>query len=787
MLKNYIKIAFRNLQRNTIYSFINIAGLAVGIACSILILLWVHDEVMFDRFLPKHDRLFQVLINSDFNGKINTWNSVPLPTYEALKTEDSRIKNTAVSDWGAEHLLVVDDKRIVKNGYHVSKEFLDMFQFKVLQGDPLKALDELHAIVITESTAKALFGDEDPINKIIRTDNRNDLKVTAVVADVPSNSTFQFDLLLSYKLYESQDWVKEASTYWGNYSFQVYVELNEAEDELEVEATIKDLLTRKGQTDIKREFLLHPLNRWHLYSTFEGGKENGGMIDYVKLFSAIAIFILLIACINFMNLATARSERRAREVGIRKSVGSGRKELIFQFLGESLVIAFIAFLFAVVIVEVSLPFYNHLTQKKLVLDYTSSLFWIFSSSLILITGIVSGSYPAFYLSSFRPVKVLKGKIQIGKSVSLPRKVLVTLQFGFSILLIVGTIVIYQQIQHVKTRQLGYAQQNLISIDYTVEIGQNYGAIKQELLQAGLAKSVTQSNSPIDRIYSNNFLDWPGKPDDQKVIFTTIATEYDYTQTMGIKVLEGRDFSRDFPSDSSAIIINKAALDIMQLENPIGEQLSLWGGKRTLVGVVDNVLMGSVYREIAPMFIVFMPDWVSTITVRLNTTNDLQASLKKIENIFSKYNSAYPFEYSFVDTDFQKKFTDITMISQLTNLFTFLAILITSLGLFGLAAFTAEQRTKEIGIRKVLGATVANLVLLISKDFSRLVLIAFVFAGPVSWWALNNFLERYPYRISIPWWVLPMAGITALLFALAIVSTQALKAATNNPTESLRNE
>jgi ABC-type antimicrobial peptide transport system permease subunit len=787
MLKNYFIVTLRNLLKNSVYSFINIAGLSIGITCSLLILLWVYDELSFDGFHPKADRLYQVWVKAAFDGRINSWTSVPLPTHEAMKPADSDIRNSCVTDWGEEHLLTVGESRVVKKGYWASEEFLEMFQFPVVKGNPEKALDSPDGIVITESAARALFGNEDAINQLVRVDNKFDLKVSAVVKDVPPNSSFQFDCLLPWKLHETENWVKEQKTNWGNYSFQVFVELSDASAEAKVENAVKDMLTKNGEVDIKREFFLHPLLRWRLYSNFKEGKEDGGMIEYVQMFTVIAVFILVIACINFMNLATARSERRAREVGIRKSVGSRKFELVFQFLGESLFISFVSFVIAILLAQLLLPFYNDLVQKKLFIDYTSQQFWIFTLGLIFFTGIVSGSYPAFYLSSFQPAKVLKGKVQTGKGGSIPRKVLVTLQFGFSILLIIGTIVIYRQIQHVKERDLGYSQERLIMVDYTDEISKNYRPLKQDLLQSGVVASVTKSNSPITDIYSNNFLGWPGKPEDHRVIFTTIAAEYDYTQTMGIRILEGRDFSEDFKSDSAAIIINKAALDLMNLKEPIGTKLDLWGEKRELIGVVDNVLMGSPYTPVSPMFIILEPEWISVVSLRLEKSKDLQASIRKVEEIFKKYNGAYPFEYKFADSEFEKKFSTINMTSQLASLFAVLAIVITGLGLFGLAAFTAEQRTKEIGIRKVLGASVSSLVALMSRDFSRLVIFAFLLSAPLAWWLLNTFLEQYPYRINIPWWVFPVTGLIALVFAVVIVSTQAMRAARANPVNSLRNE
>ncbi len=784
MLFNYIKIAFRNIQHNVIYSFINIVGLAIGLASSVLIALWVIDEVSYDKFHRNANDLHQVWINGTYDGRVNTFQSVPYPTYKELRAVDSRIKNTCITNWGGPSLLTVGEKRISKETLYVSEEFLEMFKFQLLQGQADKLLDDPKSIVLTESTAKALFGNEEAIDKLVKVDNDKEFKVTGVLKDIPSNSSFEFDCLLP-NLAQGQ-WIKDNENSWGNYSFPVYVELQPGVDKNEVDATIKDLLIKKGQTDVPREFFLHPLKLWHLYSNFENGKISGGMVDYVKGFSLIAIFILVIACINFMNLATARSERRAREVGVRKSVGSRRSELIFQFLGESIFITSLAFLLALILVELAFPFYNELTQKKLVLDFASPQFWLISVSVILLTGIISGSYPAIYLSSFNPARVLKGKAEVGKNGATPRKVLVVLQFFFATFLIVGTLVVSQQIQYTKKRNLGYNQENLISVPYSDGIEKNFKALRTELVATGAVSSITKSNSPITEVYSNNFVDWDGKPKDQKVMFITIATEFDYAKTMDIKVLEGRDFATE--ADSTSVLINKAALELMGFKNPIGEKVTYWGDKTaTIIGVIDNVVMGSPFRKPSPLFVNYNPTWASAVTIRLEKTKDLPGALKKIEKVFNKLNPAYPFDYTFVDAQFAKKYATINLTSTLANVFAVLAILITGLGLFGLAAFTAEQRTKEIGIRKVMGASVPGLVALISKEFSWLVIIAFVISSPVAWYFLNNFLDRYPYRIEFPWWALGVSGAISLTFALLIVSTQALKAAMANPSKSLRSE
>lgn len=789
MLKNFFLVSIRNLKKSGLYSIINISGLAVGIVCSVLILLWVADEVSYDKFIPKYDRLYQLWISSEFDNKVNNWVSVPLPAYEEMKIIDSNIKNSVVAGWGAPRLLSAGDVRIIKDGYYVSEEFLEMFEFPLISGTHSEALKDPKSIVLSESLARILFGDEDPIGQQVRISDEGTLQVTAIVKDLPENSTFQFDYLATWKYRESvNQWVRDNKTNWGNYSFQVFVELNDPSREEDVEESIIDLAMEKdGDDGMNKHYFLHPMSKWRLYSNFnDKGEEAGGRSDYVQLFTAIAIVILIIACINFMNLATARSEKRAKEVGIRKSLGTTRSKLIYQFISESILITAIAFLIAVLLTELALPFYNNLVQKQLFIDYTSPLFWIASIGIILVLGLISGSYPAFYLSSFRPVETLKGTIKAGKGSTTPRKILVVMQFGFSIILMISTIVIYQQINLVKNRDLGYAQENLVAVELSRDLTKNYDVLKQDLLQSGFVTSVTRSNGQITQTNSHNFLSWPGKPEDRKVIFTTITCEYDYAKTMGIEMVMGRDFSKEFASDSNAIVVNKTALELMDLENPIGTNLDLWGRKMKLIGVIDDVLMGSPYEPVKPSFLI-LEDWGGYISMRLRPTNDLSADLDQLEQIFAKHNPAYPFEYRFADVEFQEKFTTITLTRKLASLFATLAMIITGLGLFGLASYTAEQRIKEIGIRKVLGASIGNLMQLMSKDFAVLVCFSFILATPMAWYLLDQYLERYEIRIGIAWWIFPTVGLIVLLFAIAIVSDQARRAAKANPVQSLRNE
>ena len=788
MFKNYLKIALRSLVKNSTYSIINVGGLAVGLASSILILLWVADEYSYDRFHENYGSIYKLYQSQQWAQGIGTGAAMPYPMKEAVMNKSSQIKSVVITNWGEGNMLQVGEKRLNKLGLCASEDFFKMFSFNMKKGDPGTALNNPNSIVITQSTANAFFGDDDPINQLIKIDNEQELKVTGVVDDVRGRPTeFVFDYVLPFSYYENtQPWVKRSQDNWNNNSFPMYVQLQPGATEEEVNSSIHDLIKENNEKAPTAVLFLHPMNKWRLYSNFENGKISGGMIDYVQLFTAIAVLVLIIACINFMNLATARSESRAREVGIRKSVGSRRKELILQFLGESVLVTFIAFILAIALVELALPFYNQLVNKSIDVNYSNPWVWGVSIALVFVLGIFSGSYPAFYLSSFQPVKVLKGKIKLGKGASTPRQVLVTLQFGFSIFLITGTLIIYQQIMHVKNRDVGYDRENLIQIWTNNELENNFQTVRESLIQTGAVKSVCKSNSPITSIFSNNEVKWAGMPD-QRVAFSTIATEYDYTETMGIKMLEGRDFSRDFKSDSSAVIVNQAAVDFMAMKDPIGQKITYNNQELTIIGVIPDIVMASPYQPVEPMSLIFSPYWSSTITVRLNQTADVQGAIEKVQQVFKKHNPNYPFEYRFVNADFEKKFSSINLISRLAAIFAGLAIVITCLGLLGLAAFTAEQRTKEVGIRKVLGASVASIVVLISKDFSKLVLIAFLAAAPIGWWFLNNFLQRYPYRVEVQWWILLSAGVMAFVLAILIVSTQALRAAVNNPVNSLRNE
>ncbi|MFN5169513.1 MAG: ABC transporter permease [Cyclobacteriaceae bacterium] len=789
MLKHYVKIAIRSLLKKQAYTLLNIGGLAVGLASSILIFLWVADEYAYDKFHSNYDNIYQLYQSQEWNmGHIGTVSSMPYPLKETLPSVSSAIQYISMTNWGEGNLLQVGEKRINKMQLSVSEDFLKMFSFELIKGDQQRALDDPSSIVITESTAKALFGDAEPMGQVIRIDNNREQKVTGVVRDVPRQSKFYFDFLLPFAYYEAtHSWVRNGKTIWENNSFQIYVQLNEGATEAEVNSQIRDVIKKNNAKAPTATLFLHPMNKWRLHANFEEGVNTGGRIDYVRLFTAIAVFVLVIACINFMNLATARSESRAKEVGIRKSIGSRRRDLIAQFMGESLAITVLAFALAVALVELALPAYNVLVAKKVSVDYTNPMAWAAAVGLILIVGLFTGSYPAFYLSSFEPVKVLKGKIDAARGGSAPRKVLVVMQFACSIFLIIGTVVVYQQIMHMKNRDMGYDRENLIQIWTNGELETNFQTIREELVRTGAVSSICKSNSPVTAIFSDSEVKWQGMPTDSRVAFSAIATEYDYTQTMGVKMLLGRDFSRDFPGDSLAVVINEAAWKMIGFEDPLGQKLERGGTQYEIIGVMPDMVMAEATSIVQPLSMFFIPDWSSTITIRLNKTNDLTEALSKVEAVFKKHNPSYPFEYRFTDELFNQKFANINLISRVAGIFAGLAIAITSLGLLGLAAFTAEQRTKELGIRKVLGATVTGLVFLIAKDFTRLVFIGFAISSVIAWWGVDRFLARYEYRVTFDYWVPLVVGLFALALTLVIVGTQAMRAALMNPTRSLRSE
>ncbi|TSD66918.1 FtsX-like permease family protein [Inquilinus sp. KBS0705] len=784
MIKNYFKIAWRNLIRNKGFSITNILGLTIGITCSIYIFLWVKDEVSFDKFHANHQNIYQVMATRDFKNNIFTDPNMAFPYAKALEGGNPQVIRTVVTSHQESHLVEVGNTKLKKDLYQVSDQFFKMFSWKFVKGNAATALADPKSIVITQSAAKSFFGDNDPINKVVKIDNQENYKISAVVADPPGNSTFKFDFVAPFDY--SSAYLVGRMKEWYNSSHTVFIQTTPDANMKAVDRYVDKVKHDHAPNDKISTYFTFPMDKWHLYAEFKDGKNIGGMIEYVKQFSVIAIIILLIACVNFMNLSTARSEKRAKEVGIRKTLGSDKRQLITQFFFESIILALIAFILSVATVYLLMPLFNSLVNKNLHLDTFEPFFILMSVGIVIFTGIVAGSYPALYLSSFNPVKVLKGTFAAGKKAVWPRRVLVTGQFVMSILLISATIIVYQQIQHIKDRKIGYNPNNLIMVPSSEDIDKNYSAIKQELLGTGIISSTTRTSSPITEIWwKSPSPDYAGKPADASIIFSGMNADVDFTKTMGVKILQGRDFNNT-PGDSSAMLLNKAAVDAMHLKNPIGMEMR-YGKKYTVIGVIDNIVMDSPFTPVDPLMVYYNPNGSAMVSVRLKDGVAPQKAIASLEGIFKKYNPKNLFEYQFVDQEFGKKFATEELISHITNIFSGLAIFICCIGLAGLASFTIEKRFREIGVRKVMGASVQQLLMLISTEFLIMVLVAFVIAVPLTWWLMHNWLQKYTYHISISIWMFTIVGVLILLLTLVVVSLNTLKAALANPVKSLRSE
>ena len=794
MIRNYFKIAWRNLVKSKGYSAINIGGLAVGMAVAMLIGLWVYDELSFNKNHQHYDRIAQVMQHANFNGKVESQVSNPAVMGPELRAKfGSDFKYVVQTSWTGGHLLSIDNKPFNKTGMYFEPDGPEMLTLKMLKGTRA-GLKDPYSIMLSASTAESIFGKEDPMNKTLKLDRNYDVKVTGVYEDLPDNSTFRdIKIMMPWKLWQIQNpWAGRMENPWGSNFSQTFVQIADNADMEKVSAKIKDTKLNnvdKDEARYKWVVFLQPMKKWNLFNEFKNGKNTGGNIQYVWLFGIIGIFVLVLACINFMNLATARSEKRAKEVGIRKTVGSMRWQLIRQFFAESYLVVLLAFVLSLVLVVLFLPSFNEVAAKKIELPWRNPIFWTFSLVFITITGLLSGSYPAFYLSSFQPLKVLKGTFRVGKFASIPRKVLVVIQFTVSVMLIIGTIIIYQQIQYAKNRPIGYVRNGLVMFGMQKEIGEHYDAIRNELKNAGAVEEMTGCQSPLTGVWNTNGgFDWEGKDPNLAVDFPNNTVSYEFGKTVNWKIKEGRDFSKDFATDSSAFILNESAVKFLGFKEPVGKILKWEGKPYTIVGIVNDIMQESPFYPVRPsLYHVDVDSNMWNVIVRLSPKQNVKQSLSKIEEVWKKFVPAVPFEYKFVDEDFGSKFEAEERIGKLASYFAVLAIFISCLGLFGMASFVAEQRTKEIGIRKVLGASVANLWQLLSKEFMLLVLISCIIAAPIAYYYLRDWLAAYDYRIQIKWTVFALAAVAALLITLITVSFQAIKAALANPIKSLRTE
>ncbi|RZN82545.1 MAG: ABC transporter permease [Winogradskyella sp.] len=801
MLKNYFKIAFRNLLKNKVYSFINISGLAIGMAATLLIGLWIYDELNYDSYFKEKKTIAQVFQHESSNNNIDTGPAIPRPLEFALREDHAdNFKHIIMSSWEQPRYLKYGETNINRLGNAMQESATEMLNLDIVQGirDGLK---EKNSIMLSQSTSTALFGDDIAIGKIVKVNNEDDLIVTGVYKDIPENNSFsEMDYLMPWKHYiTTQPWLEGAKTSWGNSSFQCFVQINDNTTMEAVSYKIRDVkkIGDPGEAEFNPEMFLFPMEDWYLRGDFENGLQAGGRIENVWLFGVIGLFVLLLACINFVNLSTARSEKRATEVGIRKSIGSQRGQLIFQFLSESFLIVLLSFVFALGIVLLFLNGFNNLASKAIVFPWTNIQFWLVSLVFVIVTSFLAGSYPALYLSSFNPVTVLKGTFKAGRYSSLPRKVLVVAQFTVSIALIIGTLVVMNQIQFSKDRPVGYDREGLVQIPVmSSEFVGKHETMRTQFVASGGATSMTTLSGPTTDVWSNRsgFI-WEGKSPgfQEDLAYTTV--NYDFVKTLGLKLIEGRDFSREFSTDSNAVILNETAVKYMGLQDPIGKFIrdsdiddpnpepSL-----KIVGIIDDMIVQSPYSPVKQAMYVFERYGnIAFYNLRLNPEKSTSESLALIENVFKKNFPDTPFDYQFVDEEYGKKFRSEERVASLARVFTGLAIFISCLGLFGLASFVAEQRTKEIGVRKVLGASISQLWILLSKDFITLVTIALIIASPLAYYVMSGWLQKFPYRTSLGWDVFMIACIGALIITLITVSFQAIKAATSNPVKSLRTE
>ena len=799
MIKNYFKTAWRNLIKNKVYSFINIFGLAIGMAVTVMITLWIIDELSFNNYFENHDRIAQVYQNQTFNGKTGTQPSIPRPLENLLREEyGSNFKHLAMATWNSNLYLKFGEVNLSRSGNSMQEPILEMLQLNILKGEK-NGLVAKNSIMLSKSTAKALFGDVDPLGKTVKVNSIYDMNVTSIYQDIPVNTTFEdLQFIIPWKHFiTTQDWIRDTADNWGNNSFQMFVQIADNTSMQSVTNAIIDS-KKKATTEttaFNPQIFLFPMNDWHLRSNFENGKQSGGRIENVWLFAIIGAFVLFLACINFMNLSTARSEKRALEVGIRKALGSTRKQLIYQFMGESLLVVLFAYITAIMLVIISLNGFNYLASKEIEFPWNNLPFWGYSIVFILFTALIAGSYPALYLSSFKPIKVLKGTFRAGRFAAVPRKILVVIQFTVSVALIIGTLVVMSQIQYSKDRPVGYNKDGLIQIPVmSSDFNGKYDFMRNQFIDSGGAIEMSSSSSPTTRITSSRsgFI-WEGKPEGFQEDFDWTEVSYEYVKSLGMKIIEGRDFSREFATDSNAVLINRTAVAYMGITDPVGKFLRYKNENNPappmlIIGVVEDMITQSPYSPVKQGIYAFDSEGrASYYNLRLNPAKSVEASLNLVESTFKKHFPNLPFRYQFIDEEYARKFVSEERVASLARVFTLLAILISCLGLFGLASFVVEQRTKEIGVRKVLGASVSDLWMLLSKDFVQLVIIALVIAMPIAYYIMSQWIQKFAYRTDISLWILFAAGSGALLITLVTVSFQSIKAALSNPTKSLRTE
>jgi ABC-type antimicrobial peptide transport system permease subunit len=764
----------------------------MGMACSLLILLWVRDERSIDSFHANGARLYRIYERQYYDGKISAGNYTPGLLPEQMKKDLPEVEMATGFTWADRATFQVSDKILKEQGRNASPDYFRMFSYPLLAGTPATALATPVSLAISRKMANDFFGSpQAAIGKPIRYENRKQFTITAVFEDLPDNVSDKYDYLINWTAFlDDNAWAKD----WGNNGPQTFLLLRQDANPVAFEKKITHYLDAYNKDQGKSFRIQLGMQRYgdvYLHSNFRDGRIEGGRIEYVRLFSIVAVFILLIACINFMNLTTARSVGRAKEIGIRKVVGAVRPALIRQFIGEAILLSLFSVILALGIVLLALPAFDHLTEKRIHFPFSDASFWLSLLLLTLITGVISGSYPALFLSGFQPIRVLKGTLKFSPGVAWFRKGLVVFQFILSIVLIIGTIVVSEQVDYVQSINLGYDRENLVYLPLEGDLPNNYKAFKEAALQLPSIAAVTRTNQdPVDIENGTGGIDWDGKDPNNLVMFTNLAVGYDFVKTMKLQLTRGREFSADYATDTVGYLLNEEALRRIDYKDPIGRNLTMWGKKGKVIGIVKDFHFNSLHEPIKPLIIRYGEDGKNNsygnILLRIRAGQTKQA-LSQLEQLCHAMNPKFPFTYQFADEEYRNLYKSESIVHSLSNCFAVLGILICCLGLLGLAMFTAEQRTKEFGIRKVLGAKAATLFGLLSKDFLVLVLVAFIVASPLAWWAMHAWLQNFAFHIGLEWWVFCLAGVMALLIALLTISYQAVRVATLNPVKSLRNE
>jgi ABC-type antimicrobial peptide transport system permease subunit len=785
MFKNYLKIAWRNIQHSKGYAFINIAGLGIGMAASILILIWVQFELSLDRFHENSDRIFAVWRNTEMQGEIFSGDYTPAPYAPTLKDLFPEVEEAIrITEWDPQ-LLTVGENSFYEESTFTEPGFFKIFSFEAIEGDPIAALEEPESIVLTESVARKLFGEESALGKTVTVEKQLDLEVKAVIKDLPENTNFPFTTFLSFKKLVQMEW---ADDFWGNNSYRTFVMLTEGTSVTDFNEKYKGFTAKNTEYDEISDFLF-PIDDLHLYSKFENGKSVGGKIELIQMFGIVSILVLFIAGINFVNLSTAQSDKRSKEVGIRKLSGANKGMLIGQFLAESTMIAIAAYLFAILLVSLAFPWFKDLIGQNLANPFTQPFFWLISIGYVVIIGVLAGSYPAFLMSSYQPALAMKSNFNINKGFGVkPREVLVVFQFAVVVILISSVWIVRDQMTFVQNRDLGLDKDNLIFHPITQNIRKNKTAIRNELVALPGVASISYTFSPLTVIYSDtDGMDWQGKDPDFKPNISRMGTDANLVKTAGMELVAGRDIDiYTYPSDSLSAIVNEKTVEVMGFEDPIGQVIKD-DYEFTIVGVVKDFIMESPFDEAKPIVVIGPKRELNFIHIRFAEGENLALALGEVQQIFAKFNPDAPFEYSFVDQEHAQKFQSQERTAYLTTIFTGLAVIISCLGLFGLATFIAERRKKEISVRKVMGATVASLVTLISSEFTRLVIISILIGIPVTWYFMSDWLETFAYRTELNWSIFIWTGGLTLLIALLTVGSQAIKAALVNPAKTLKSE